>query len=472
MLFKHSGIYILAKLIPGLMAFAALSIYTHLLSPEEYGLYTLIFSGVVFIHNVIFNWLSSGTLRYWSSSSYSYTEFTNTLAVSFLRISALIFIIVLLGIAFNWGQPQIVWIICAYLFLMALALFTITQNIFSAGIKPAFYAYLTISYSILALSLGSLLSYMGFGASGVIFGIAIGTAIPAIFVFRKIWLPFNAKEFNPELFKRLLTYGLPLAAAALVEEITKVSDRFMLAGFKGKADAGLYAVGYDLSGNSILMIMAALNVAAYPVIIKLLDTDGVKAATDYFRYYIILLFAVSIPAVVGLNLVGPNLVHLLIDIEYQQPVIFLLPWITVAIFLLGLQVFYFDLSFQLGQKTIASVKIAVVIAVINIALNYFLIPEMGIHGAAIATLSSFAIGCLMSAYFGQKYFSLPFPVNDVIKIIFSTLVMFACLWWIKDYQGWGWLMLQLFIGISSYLILMLSFNILDTRNLIRNFLKS
>ena len=470
MLFKHSGIYILAKLIPGLMAFAALSVYTHLLSPEEYGLYTLIFSGVVFIHNVIFNWLSSGTLRYWSSSTYSYTEFTNTLAVSFLKISVLIFIVVLLGILSNWGEPQVIWIISAYLFLMALSLFTITQNIFSASIKPAFYAYLTITYSILALCFGSLLSYLGFGASGVIFGIALGTFIPAIFVFRKIWLPFKVSEYNPELFKRLLIYGLPLAAAALVEEVTKVSDRFMLAAIKGKADAGLYAVGYDLSGNSILMIMAAINVAAYPVIIKLLDTDGVKAATDYFRYYIVLLFAVSVPAVIGLNLVGPNLVHLLIDIEYQEPVIFLLPWITVAIFLMGLQVFYFDLAFQLGQKTIASVKIAVVIAVVNLGMNYILIPKMGIHGAAIATISSFAIGCFLSAYYGRKYFTLPFPISELLKIVFSTLLMFVCLWWIKDYQGWGWLLLQLIVGLVSYLILMLSFNILDSRNLIKDYL--
>ena len=158
---------------------------------------------------------------------------------------------------------------------------------------------------------------MGYGATGVIFGIALGTSIPALFVFKRLWLPYKKADFNKGLFKRLLTYGIPLAAAALVEEITKVSDRFMLAGIQGKDQAGLYAVGYDLSGNSILMIMSAINIAAYPVIIKLLDNEGVKAATDYFRHYVILLLGVSIPAVIGLNLVGPNLVHLLIDLDYQ-----------------------------------------------------------------------------------------------------------------------------------------------------------
>lgn len=463
MLFKHSVIYILAKLIPGLLAFAALSIYTHLLSPEEYGLYTLIFTGVVFLHNVIFNWLSSGTLRYWSSSSYTDSQFTNTLAIAYTKITSIIFILVFIGVALNWGTEKVLWIISAYLFLISLALFTITQNIYSASIQPNHYAFLTITYSILALAFGSLLSYLGYGASGIIFGIAIGTFIPAIFVFKGIWLPLNKKEFNPVLLKKLLIYGLPLAAAALVEEVTKVTDRFMLAGIRGKSDAGLYAVGYDLSGNSILMIMAAINVAAYPVIIKLLDSEGTEAAIKYFRKYIVLLLAVSIPAVIGLNLVGPNLVHLLIDSEYQKSVIFLLPWITMAIFLMGLQVFYFDLAFQLGQKTIASVKIAVLIAIVNIVINYHLIPEMGIQGAAIATIASFAVGCILSAYFGRKYFSLPFPLKDILKIVTSTIVMFICLNYVTNYQGWGWLFIQLIIGLISYIFMMLFFNILNSR---------
>jgi O-antigen/teichoic acid export membrane protein len=407
-------------------------------------------------------------LRYWSNQEYSDSQFINTLSTSLLRISSVVLVFALIAAAFFWGKTESLWVIASFSLLIALALFTITQNLFSAKIEPASYAFLTIVYSICSLTLGGLFSYMGYGATGVIFGIALGTSIPALFVFKRLWLPYKKADFNKGLFKRLLTYGIPLAAAALVEEITKVSDRFMLAGIQGKDQAGLYAVGYDLSGNSILMIMSAINIAAYPVIIKLLDNEGVKAATDYFRHYVILLLGVSIPAVIGLNLVGPNLVHLLIDLDYQESVIFLLPWITSAIFLLGLQVFYFDLAFQLGHKTIASVKIAVAIAIINIGLNYWLIPIMGIHGAAIATISSFAVGSLLSAYFGRKYFSLPFPAIETFKIVIATLVMCLCLYWLRDKNGWGWLLLQLSIGAASYFVMMLLFNILDIRSMIRD----
>jgi len=467
MLFRHSSIYILAKLIPGLMAFAALSLYTHLLSPDEYGVYTLIFSAAVLLHNVIFSWLPAGSLRFWSNQEFKSGIFTSTLATIYLRILAILVIFVLVGVSIYWNQSVSGWIISTFLLLVSLALFTITQTLFSARIEPFNYALLTISYASLSLGFGATFAYLGYGATGVVAGITLGTLIPALFSFKKVWLPLSLKAYESKLFKRFVTYGMPLAAAALVEEITKVSDRFMLAILQDKSQAGFYAAGYDLSGNSILMIMSAINLAAYPVIIKLLESDGMKPAMDYFKKYVVLLLGISIPAVVGLNLVGADLVSLLIDEEFQPAVLFLLPWISSAIFLMGIQVFYFTLAFQLGNQTLSSVKIALIIAIINVGLNYWLIPTMGIKGAAIATITSFLLGSILSAYLGQKCFKLPFPWKDFLKIIISSLIMGICLWWIKDLRGWGWLILQLMIGGMSYLVMMLAFNILDIRTLLK-----
>jgi O-antigen/teichoic acid export membrane protein len=472
MLFKHSIIYMLAKIIPGIMAFAGLSVYTHLLTPDQYGVYTLIFTRTIFIHNGLINWLPAGTLRFWSNTDYSEQSFTSTLAISYIKIAFIFFLIALVGIIFYWGEQQAIWIINVYLLLLAVSLFTITQYLFSARIQPLKYAYITIGYSILAFSFGALLAYLGYGASGVITGITIGTAIPALIVFKRIWLPFNKKAYNKKLFKNMLVYGLPISSAFFLEEITKTADRFMLAGLQDKAQAGLYAVGYDLSGNSIFLLMTAINLAAYPVVIKLLDSEGKQAAMDYFRHYAILLIGVAIPAVVGLNLLGPDLVFLLIDKDYQESVIFLLPWITVALFLMGLQAFYFDLAFQLGHYTMGIVKIGIVIASVNILLNYLLIPPMGIKGAAIATISSFAIGTVLSAIMGRKCFSLPFPIADFGKIIIASTFMGFCLWWLKDMRGWGWLVLQLTLGIISYGTVVYAFNLLDIRDSIKVFFRN
>ena len=469
MLFTHSAIYILARLIPGLLAFIALSLYTHLLSPEEYGIYTLLFTGTLLLHNIVFDWLPAGTLRFWSNPKYSQSEFKSTLFQAYSRIWLVILLIGLIGSYLFWGKDQLSWIIAVFVYLSALAVFTIAQNLLNVSLRPLNYAYLTICYSVMALCFGTLFAYLGYGAVGVICGITLGAMISTLVIAKNTLLPIEVKNHNPILLKRFLKYGMPLAAAAIIEEVTLVSDRFMLAGILGNKEAGLYAVGYDLSGNSIIMIIAAINLATYPNIIKVLDKSGIKAAQEHIEQYAILLLGVSLPAVVGLNLVGPNLIELIISEQYQSSAMLLLPWISWGVFLLGIQICYFNLAFQLAKKTIISVKIAALIAVINISLNYVLIPSMGILGAAIATVSSFVIGCLVSAYWGRRYFALPLPLLDAVKIVIATIFMAICLWWTRGEVGVFWLIGQLLIGVCSVFIVLFSFNVLDIRGLMSDF---
>jgi O-antigen/teichoic acid export membrane protein len=152
----------------------------------------------------------------------------------------------------------------------------------------------------------------------------------------------------------------------------------------------------------------------------------------------------------GLSLVGPGLVDLLIGEEYQASVKMLLPWVASAIFFMGLGAFYAHLPFQLGNSNFGIFKIAAFTAVVNIILNLILIPRMGMFGAAIATLLSFMISSGLGFYLGKKVFPIPFPSRDVIKIVIATLVMGACLYWVKDLRGWHWLFLQLMLGLAAY----------------------
>lgn len=464
MLLKNSAIYIVAKAIPALAAFLALSLYTHLLTPEEYGLYTLLFTAAIFTHNTVFNWISMATLRFWSAQQYRHDTFISSIAIAHRNMLFILLIPLLIALIIYWNTEAITWIISCFLLVISLAFFTITQSLFSANLQPRQYALLTITTSLATLGLGAFLAYLDYGALGIIIGMAMGFVVPSFFMSLSTWATVKPSSYDPVLFKRLLVYGLPLASAAVLEEFTKSADRFMLASLEDKAQAGLYAVGYDLSGNSILMLMSAINLAAYPVIIKRLEIEDKQAVYQYFKQYTLLLLGIALPAVMGLILVGSNLVALLIGAEYQQTVTLLLPWISVALLLLGLQVFYFDLAFQLGDYPMGIVKIGIVIAIANIALNYWLIPLIGIQGAAIATIVSFALGSLLSVIFGRRYFALPFPLTDFVKIIIATLFMGLSLWLLKDLHGWGWLVVQLIVGILSYGIGVISLNIMGVRS--------
>ena len=449
MLFKNSSIYVLAKAIPGLMAFTALAVYTHLLTPQEYGIYTLIFSAALFLHSAIFNWLPVGMMRFWPGGTYSDKAFISTLGMLYLRLSIPVVIIAVLAMLVL-GKAYALPILAGLVLLAGFAVLMIGQQLQSAQMLPNRYAVMTISYSILALGLGAALAYMGFGPIGVVVGVASGMLIPAIIISARSWALFDRSLYTPELTQKLLMYGMPLAASFFLDEIANLSDRYMLAWLVDEAEAGKYAVGYDLAGNSIMMVMNAINLAAYPMIVKLLDQKGREAALEYFNTYVILLLGISIPAVMGLSLVGPGLVDLMIGEEYRESVILVLPWVASALFFMGLGAFYFHLPFQLGNKNFGIFRIAGITAVINLALNFLLIPRMGMHGAAISTLLSFMISSILGYFWGRKVFPIPFPAREISKIIIATIFMGVCLWFVKDLRGWHWLVLQLAVGLGSY----------------------
>ncbi len=449
MLFKNSGIYVLAKIVPGVMAFVALSVYTHLLTPQQYGVYTLMFSAALFLHSALFNWLPVGAMRFWPGGTFSNQAFISTLGVLYLRL----FIpLALLGVAlfFYLGESYYSEISSGFLLLTGFTVLMIGQQLQSAQMLPGRYALMTICYALLALTLGSSMAYFGYGPVGVVLGTATGMLVPAVIISAKSWAMFDKTLYTPELTRKLLIYGTPLAASFFLDEIANLSDRYMLALLIDEAEAGKYSVGYDLAGNTIMMIMNAINLAAYPMIVKLLDTKGKEAALEYFNTYVILLLSISIPAVVGLSLVGPGLASLVIGEEYQEAVVLILPWVASAIFFMGLGAFYLHLPFQLGNKNGGIFKIGIYTALINLTLNFWLIPEMGMLGAAIATLASFAISSALGVFYARNVFPLPFPAKEVLKIIIAAAFMGICLWVVKDERGWLWLCGQMFIGLGSY----------------------
>lgn len=471
MLFKNSSIYIIAKFIPGLMAFTALAIYTHLLTPEQYGVYTLIFTATLFIFTTVFNWLPVGMVRFWPGGTYDEGTFVSTMGVLY-RCLSLPIIICVAVIAIFLDNDWIVYLAAALLLLFAQACLKHGQTLTSAQMRPTSYAIMTISYSVLALTLGSLFAYLGWGPLGLLFGIALGMLIPSLTMTYQSWKQYDQSKFSPELTRKLIFYGTPLAASFLLDEVANVSDRYMLAWLLGEAEAGKYAVGYDLAGNSILMVMNAINLAAYPMIVKLLDTEGKEAALAYFKTYVVLLLGISVPAVVGLSLVGPNIVELMIGEQYQESVTLVLPWVASAIFFMGAGAFYMHLSFQLGNHNIGIFKIAGVIAVLNLILNYLLIPRFGMQGAAIATLLSFMLSVTLGYILGRRVFPIPFPGKEVTKILTAALLMGICLYYLKDLRGWLPLMLQVSSGLGIFLVSAYLLDIGGIKQIVTKHLKS
>ncbi|MFT3790711.1 MAG: polysaccharide biosynthesis C-terminal domain-containing protein [Rudaea sp.] len=73
----------------------------------------------------------------------------------------------------------------------------------------------------------------------------------------------------------------------------------------------------------------------------------------------------------------------------------------------------------LKKRTGAIFAYVAIAAVVNIALNYLLIPRFGVSGSAIATLLSFAVLLVIAMLIGRSELTIPFPLLALVVSVFA-----------------------------------------------------
>jgi O-antigen/teichoic acid export membrane protein len=102
----------------------------------------------------------------------------------------------------------------------------------------------------------------------------------------------------------------------------------------------------------------------------------------------------------------------------------IVPLILLANFFLGI---YHNLSvwYKVTDRTKFGAYISLVGAAITLIINFTLIPSMSFMGSAIATLAAYGSMMLISYYYGQKYFPVPYDVKKIGIYILGSVVISA-----------------------------------------------
>ena len=146
---SHALIYLLAFALPGVFGFFSFSIYTRILSPEEYALYSVGASVSFLISNVAYGWIRFSVGRYQADSPA--TNFLPFVLVCYLAVTALL--IPVIGISGTFIQSLSVQAILAVAALaMGQSLFDISQEVRRARHQSVAFAKATIGRSLLSFT--------------------------------------------------------------------------------------------------------------------------------------------------------------------------------------------------------------------------------------------------------------------------------------------------------------------------------
>ncbi|MHB8073121.1 oligosaccharide flippase family protein [Desulfosporosinus fructosivorans] len=259
-------------------------------------------------------------------------------------------------------------------------------------------------YFVIALPLASVIAALSLE---IIFG-----------VLNRKW--FQLKRFNWKYLKQMLIIAIPLLPNLLIYWVFNSCDRLMIAKMLGNEFTGVYAVGAKIGHASQLIYTAFAGGWQYFAFSTMKENDQVKTNSLIFEY----LGVISFSAGIFMAVLSKPIFSILFTGDYVQGYV-----VAPYLFLAPLLQMLFQVAcnqFLVIKKTWPNMLILSVGVAINILINYFLIPVMGIEGAALATLIGYAVSDILCVIVLIKMRLMRISSRFIIATV--ILILFALTW--------------------------------------------
>lgn len=263
------------------------------------------------------------------------------------------------------------------------------------------------------------------------------------FILNRKW--FSFKLFKIKYLKPLILIALPLLPNFVIYWIFDSCDKLMITNMLGVGAEGVYSVGAKFGHVSQLIYTAFAGGWQFFAFSIMKEENQVKTNSRIFEYLGIISFCCSM----FVFALSEPVFKLLFEKDYHDAFI-IAPYLFLAPLLLMLfQVA--DNQLLVIKKTWPNLLILSLGAGLNILLNYFLIPVLGIEGAAIATLSGYVLSliiCVIVLYF-MKLIKLD------LRFYISVILMlgYLCIWRLLTINI-IWLNVLMAISVSAIMILL------------------
>lgn len=223
-----------------------------------------------------------------------------------------------------------------------------------------------------------------------------------------------------QLIRTSFLFGAPLIGYELASILLDSGDRVLVRHYLGDVSLGFYSAAYNISVYLQDTVMTPLNLAIFPVYMRLWEHQGRKA-TQQFLSTGLTWFTVGALALTALSLLcAKDVVELLASKRFMEAST-LVPILVPGLLIYASHIFL-NVGLILEKRTVLLALLVSGAAILNLGLNVYLIPRMGIPGAAWATLLSYAALIVLLARINQAIL----PLHPDFTIIFQSFGA-ACL---------------------------------------------
>jgi len=429
---KHSAIYGVGHILSRTIGFLLLPLHTNFITPEEYAVYIYGYAFIPFIAIFYSAGINSAQLRYYilteekqEKDKILTTSFIGTVVIAF-AFSFFLFAFsksVSLFVLGNERFGYLIRISCGILIFDALLL--LLFNILRGQEKSIQYVSFSILNVVVNITLNVILIVkLNMGIDGVFIANLAASAV-TFFVLLLVTKNHFSRRFSYPLFRELFNFGLPLIPSTLGMIILIAIDRFIIRHLMGNEAAAIYGAGYKL-GMFMSLIVTAFRYAWHPFYLSTVreEDDAKQIFSKVLTYFvflcgaIFLLIALFIDEIVRFKMFGFTMFG-----EQYWPGVKIVPAILASYIFYGIY-----LNFQIGTYIENQTKYlaftTVLSALINIAANFLFIPQLGLMGAAYATLIAYIFMAVSIYFYANKFYPVQYEWLRISKIFVTVGLLY------------------------------------------------
>ena len=444
-LFKQTVIYGLATVLPRMLSFLLLPLYTGVLATAGYGKISVIFAWFAIFNVILAYGMETAFFRFFNGLD----DRKKVVSTSLLSITTFLFLVIALSLQNTIAQLtdiDVRYFRYAVFILTLDALVIIPFAWLRANEKPMRYA--VIKLLNVAINLGLNLFFLlllpklvetnpegffsgiyrpDFEISYIFISMLIASAITLGFMLQ---LYSKTKYiFDIVLWKKMMKYAIPVLIAGIAFTINEVFDRILLEKLLpedvAESKVGMYSACYKLA-LFMTLFATAFRMGIEPFFFSHFNTENPQKVYAQITNYFVVLGSIILLAVV---VFADVLKVVFIPNPDYWEAMDIVPIIILASFFLGI---YHNLSvwYKVTDKTKIGAYISMIGAILTIIINLVFIPHFGYVASAIATLTAYGVMMLLSLFFGRIYYPIPYNFRKItfyllISILFSGLSFYV-----------------------------------------------
>ncbi len=458
---SDTAIYGVSTIVGRFLTFLLTPIYANILLPSELGIVATVYAYVAFL-NVVYGYgMESAYMKYASTLEFGDEKTTFSIPFTSVALTSILFSLVitwessrvagLISLAQDYGKiiTYAAWILC----LDALAVVPFASLRMARKAKQ--FAMIKLAGIVVNVICNVvLLVRYHMGVEGIFLSGVLSSAFTVLLLLPSI---LNQWTFVwlPRLFRVLLRFGLPTVPAGIASMMIQVIDRPILEVLTDKATVGVYQANYRL-GIFMMLIVSMFDFAWRPFFFThARDKDAGDLFGKVLTYFLLLMISVLL----FLSFFLEDVVKIPLFFGYSilpSPYwggLSIIPVILLAYLFLGVSNTVVA-GIYIEKKTQYLPLVTFLGAAANIGTNYLLIPQMGMMGAAVATLVSYALMAFVLYHLSLRFFSVRYETARILKLVASACIVFG-LSQIINVGSWQILWkttLLLLFGFSLYVV--------------------